>query len=111
MTHKRGLSLSLWLFLALILVALGAPERASGQAKNGGFDDALISERVKAAINDDATLRTMDIAITVLDKVVHLSGFVNSLTDMARAEELARKVRGVSAVRNSIRVENRPSRA
>lgn len=111
MTHKRGLSLSLWIFLALILMALGAPERAGGQAKSGGFDDALISERVKAAINDDAALRTMDIGITVLNKVVHLRGFVSSLADMTRAEELVRKVRGVSAVRNSMRVENRPSRA
>jgi osmotically-inducible protein OsmY len=111
MTHKRGLPLSLWIFLALILMALGAAERAGGQAKNGGSDDALISERVKAAIHDDAALRNMDIAITVLHKVVHLRGFVNSLADMAKAEELARKVRGVSAVRNSMRVENRASRA
>lgn len=111
MTHRRGLSLSLWIFLGLILMALGAAERAGSQAKNGGFDDALILERVKAAIHDDAGLRNMDIAITVLNKAVHLSGFVNSLADMAKAEELARKVRGVSAVRNSIRVENRPSRA
>jgi osmotically-inducible protein OsmY len=97
MTHKRGLSLSLWTLVVLMLMALGAAERVSGQAKNGGFDDA--------------TLRTMDIGITVLDKVVHLSGFVNSLADMAKAEQLARAVRGVSAVRNSIRVANRPSRA
>jgi osmotically-inducible protein OsmY len=79
-----------------MLMALGAAERVSGQVKNGGFDDA--------------TLRTI-IGITVLDKVVHLSGFVNSLADMAKAEQLARAVRGVSAVRNSIRVANRPSRA
>jgi osmotically-inducible protein OsmY len=76
MTHQRGLPLSLWTLLVLVLMALGAAERASGQAKNGGFDDALTSERVKAAINDDATLRTMDIGITVLNTVVHLSGFV-----------------------------------
>jgi osmotically-inducible protein OsmY len=42
---------------------------------------------------------------------VNLSGFVRSLDDVAKAAELARGVRGVSAVRNGLRVANRPSRA
>jgi osmotically-inducible protein OsmY len=42
---------------------------------------------------------------------VHLRGFVNALSDVAKAESIARAVQGVSAVRNTIRVANRPSRA
>ena len=103
-------ALSRWILLLLLLVGLGVAERASAQATDGGFDDALVSERVKAAINRDATLRTMDISITVQDKVVQLRGFANSLADIAKAVALAREVEGVSAVRNAIRVENRPSR-
>jgi hypothetical protein len=38
--QRRGLSLSRWILLVLILAALGAPERASGQAKNASFNDA-----------------------------------------------------------------------
>lgn len=83
MTPKKGLSLSPWIFLALILMALGASERAGGQAENGGFDDALISERVKVAVNGDAALRTME--FTVLNEVVHLSGFATSLDRHSRA--------------------------
>lgn len=109
MTNKQVLSV--WILLMLIVMALGAPERAAAQAKNGDFDDALIRERVKDAVNNDARLRTMDIRIAVNHKVVHLGGFVNSLADIAKAEALARAVEGVSAVRNAIQVENRPSRS
>ena len=48
MKQDRGLSLSQWILLALVLMALGVPQRASAQAMNEGFDDALISERVPA---------------------------------------------------------------
>jgi osmotically-inducible protein OsmY len=100
--------LSLWVLLLLVLVAL-ATERATAQAKSAPFDDVVIGERVKAAINEDAGLRTMDIGIAVQQKVVHLGGFVYSLADVQKAGAIG--VRGVSAVTSSIRVRNRPSRA
>jgi hypothetical protein len=37
-TPEQGLSLSRWIILVLILMALGAPDRASGQATNGVFE-------------------------------------------------------------------------
>jgi hypothetical protein len=48
--------LSLWILMLLVLVALGT-ERATAQAKSAPFGDAVIGERVKAAINEDAELR------------------------------------------------------
>jgi hypothetical protein len=38
--HKH-LSVSLWILLVLVLMALGAPQRASAQAKNAVFDDTM----------------------------------------------------------------------
>ena len=95
----------------LALVLLGLVDRARAQDKGEGFNDAVISELVKSAINNDAALSKMDISIDVQDRVVHLSGFVNSLGDAAKAESLARAVQGVTGVTNAIRVANRPSRA
>ena len=95
----------------LALAALSYTERARSQPKGVGFNDEVISQLVRSAINNDASLNAMGISIEVLDRVVHLRGFVNSLGDSARAEALARSVGGVSAVRNSIRVAIRPSRA
>lgn len=95
----------------LALVLLGVFDRVRAQDKGAGFNDAVISELVKSAINNDAALSKMDISIDVQDRVVHLGGFVNSLGDAAKAESLARAVQGVTGVRNAIRVANRPSRA
>jgi osmotically-inducible protein OsmY len=109
MTQKHVVFVCIAVLLAL--VAISTAERARAQDKGAGFNDAVIGELVKSAINGDPSLRNMDITIDVQDRVVHLRGFVNSLTDSAKAEALARRVEGVTAVRNTIRVTNRPSRA
>ena len=50
----------------------------------------------------------MQIDVQTQDGVVRLSGFVDSMAQVDRAGELARRVDGVSGVRNSIRVTARP---
>lgn len=97
--------------MAMLLVALGACGTAGAQAKAVVFDDALITERVTKAIHQDPTLRKMDISIRTEDGVVHLRGFVDSMAHVDRAGVLARRIDGVTSVRNRIRVANRPSRA
>ena len=109
MTQKRMVFLCIVVLLALLAISIA--ERARAQDKGAGFNDAVIGELVKTAINNDPALRSMDITIDVQDRVVRLGGFVDSLNDAAKAEALARRVEGVSAVRNAIRVANRPSRA
>jgi len=44
--QRHGLSLSQWILLVLVLMALGVPQRGSAQAMNESFDDALISENL-----------------------------------------------------------------
>lgn len=99
-----------WIPVAMLLIALGA-STASAQEKGIGFNDAVITERVKTALNNDPLLRKTDIAIETRSRVVHLSGFVDSVVQVDRAGALARAVEGVSRVRNTIRVTDRPSRA
>src|ERR1043165_5430033 len=73
--------------------------------------DAAITQRVENALAKDPFLRSQEIYVETQDGVVNLTGFVRSLDGIARAEERARGVRGVSAVRNGLRVANRPSQA
>lgn len=104
---------TLWIVIAL-LAALGAPAASAqdkAQQKGEGFDDAVITQLVTHALDNDALLREMHISVQTRDRVVHLSGFVDSMAQLDRAEALARQVEGVSAVRNALRVANRPSRA
>jgi osmotically-inducible protein OsmY len=96
-----------WVLVAM-LVACGA---ASAQEKDPGFEDALITQRVGSALEADPVLKNMHIAVETRDGVVHLTGFVDSMAQVDRAAALARRIEGVSAVRNAIRVTNRPSRA
>jgi hyperosmotically inducible protein len=95
-----------------LLLAGGAlfPGGAQAQVKLAS-PDASITTRVEGAIQRDPFLRSMHIKVETQDGVVNLTGFVRSLDDIAKAGELARAVSGVSAVRNSLRVANRPSRA
>ena len=73
--------------------------------------DASITKRVENALHGDRGLRSMQIHVETQDGVVNLSGFVRSLDDIDKAGEIARGVSGVSAVRNGLRVANRPSQA
>jgi hyperosmotically inducible protein len=107
--RKRRL-LQAWMLVAM-LAALGACGAASAQEKGAGFDDALITQRVSSALDADPVLKDMHIAVETHDRVVRLTGFVDSMAQVDRAAALARRVEGVNAVRNAIRVTNRPSRA
>ena len=101
--------------MSAILAALFAFTNASAQDKlqdkGGGFDDAVITELVTSALDKDPVLRKMNISVETQEGVVRLSGFVDSMAQVDRAGALARQIEGVSSVRNTIRVTNRPSRA
>ena len=99
-----------WLLVAM-LAALAACGMASAQDKGAGFDDALITELVRTAINNDPMLGKLNISIETLNRVVHLRGVVDSMAQVDRAGALARGVAGVTAVKNAIRMASRPSRA
>jgi osmotically-inducible protein OsmY len=97
--------------ILIVLLAALAALAAGAQDKGAGFADALISERVASALGNDPVLREMRISVQTREGVVHLRGFVESMGQIDRAEALARRVDGVTGVRNTIQVSNRPSRA
>lgn len=94
---------------ALSAAALGAGDSAA-QAKPVSTD-AAITLQVLETIARDPFLARMRIEVETQGRVVHLSGFVRSLQDIAKAGDLARAVPGVSAVSNRLRLQDRPSRA
>jgi|SRR5919109_4824574 hyperosmotically inducible protein len=99
-------------FTPWILVAmLAAAAPALAQEKGAGFADAQITELVASALENDPVLRAMHIAVETRGRVVHLRGFVDTMAQVDRAAAIARRVEGVSAVRNAIRVTDRPLRA
>jgi len=105
-------ALAAWIAAVLLVAATFAAGPGQVQdSTEAAPADAAITQRVENALAKDPFLRSQEIYVETQDGVVNLTGFVRSLEGIAKAEELARGVRGVSAVRNGLRVANRPSQA
>jgi len=93
-------------FLALALVStLGCGASSSKESTGEYFDDSVITSKVKAAIFADETLKVAEINVETFKGVVQLSGFVNSRQDIDKAVDVARQVKGVTSVKNDMRVK------
>ena len=99
----------MWLAALVLAIAAYSP----GAAAEGPFpiDDAAITAQVERAISREPSLAASDITVVTREGTVTLEGFARTMEDIAKAAQLARAVRGVTAVTNGIRVANRPSRA
>ena len=110
-TH-RGAALTWMVILAvLVLAAATFGSGALHAQEKGGGSDAAITLQIEHGLARDAALRGLEIYVETLDGVVKLTGFVRTLEDIARAGAVAKRVMGVSGVRNGLRVANRPSQA
>lgn len=93
-------------FLAATLVSVVGCSSTPRQEGTGEYiDDSVITAKVKAAILNDPTLKVAEINVETFKGVVQLSGFVNSQADINKAVEVTRGVRGVTSVKNDMRVK------
>ncbi|HYN55305.1 MAG TPA: BON domain-containing protein [Methylotenera sp.] len=90
-------------------VALATLIGCASDAKKEGagrvIDDSVITTKVKAAVLKEPTLKSSEINVETYKGVVQLSGFVNSEADIQKAVEVARGVKGVSSVKNDMRLK------
>jgi hyperosmotically inducible protein len=68
-------------------------------------DDSLITTKVKGKLLGDKQTRKDNIEIETVDGVVNLTGTAASSANASRAVSLARQVKGVKSVKNSIQVD------
>ncbi len=93
-------------FLVMLLVSfLGCASTAKQEGTGEYLDDSVITTKVKAEIFNEASLKSSEINVETFKGVVQLSGFVNSQANINKAVEVARKVKGVKSVTNSMRVK------
>jgi osmotically-inducible protein OsmY len=69
------------------------------------LDDSVITTRVKAAIFDESTLKSLQITVETFRGIVILSGFVDSAHSSTKAAEVAKHVSGVADVKNALIVK------
>jgi osmotically-inducible protein OsmY len=96
------------LFLAVFALSFvfvtGCASTAKQESTGEYIDDSVITNKVKAAILNDAELKVMQINVETFKGVVQLSGFVDSKAMTARAVEVTRGVAGVRSVKDDMRV-------
>ena len=93
-------------FLAVTLVSVvGCASTTSTEGTGEYVDDSVITTKVKAAIFNEPTLKSAEINVETFKGVVQLGGFVNSQADINKAAEIARSVKGVTSVKNDMRLK------
>jgi hyperosmotically inducible protein len=90
------------LILALVLVTPLAA--ACGKTVGETIDDTTITTRVKTAMLNDPSVGGLRIDVDTFKGVVTLSGRVKSEAEKQQAVTLARRVSGVTEVKDSLQV-------
>ncbi|MDP3608248.1 MAG: BON domain-containing protein [Methylophilus sp.] len=94
---------------ALAISTMVACASTSKQSGTGEYiDDSVITTKVKTAVLNEPTLKSAEINVETFKGVVQLSGFVNSQTDINKAVELTKQVKGVASVKNDMRLKATP---
>ncbi|AST81427.1 molecular chaperone OsmY [Citrobacter farmeri] len=82
----------------------------SSMNKVGNFmDDSAITAKVKAALVDHESIKSTDISVKTDQKVVTLSGFVESQAQAEAAVTVAKGVEGVTSVSDKLHVRDSKS--
>lgn len=92
-------------FVIVLASLLGCASTAKQEGTGEYVDDTVLTGKVKAAIFDDPSLKSAEINVETFKGVVQLSGFVNSREDINKAVQVARGVKGVTSVKNDMRLK------
>ncbi|WP_448872984.1 BON domain-containing protein [Desulfobulbus propionicus] len=100
--HWHFLSLLGALLLSFLLVSCTTPAgRSTGQV----VDDASITAQVKADLLADKEVSGLAVSVKTFKGEVVLTGAVDSLAQSNKAAQIAGKVRGVTGVKNLLKIK------
>ena len=94
-------------FIAILAIAttMGCASTAKSEGTGEYVDDSVVTAKVKTAILEQPGLKSAEINVETFKGVVQLSGFVSSQADINSAVMVAKNVKGVSSVKNDMRVK------
>src|SRR4051812_62962 len=96
--------LSSWRTLALVLLITAPLTASCGKTVGETIDDTTTTTRVKTALLNDPDVGGLRIDVDTFKGVVTLSGRVKSQTEKDKAMSVARKINGVSDVKDSLQI-------
>jgi osmotically-inducible protein OsmY len=94
-----------FIFAILLASLLGCAGTPTKEGTGEYVDDTVITTKVKSAIFEEPSLKSAEINVETFKGTVQLSGFVSSRADINKAVEVARGVKGVTSVKNDMRVK------
>ena len=97
-------SRSVLIIISLVLIAAVWGCASTDVKRSAGqyIDDGVISAKVKTNLATDPITKAHQIDVDTYKGVVQLAGFVDTKESVARAEQIARQVKGVLAVKNDL---------
>ena len=102
MTMLKRLSAAL--VFAAVVSALGCATQSKPQTAGAYMGDAWVTTQVKTGILNEPSLKVAQINVETYQGVVQLSGFVDNAASQAKAVEIAKSVKGVTSVKNDMRL-------
>ena len=93
-------------FLAVVLVSVvGCAATATRESTGEYVSDSWITTKVKTALVEDPKVKATEVNVETYRGTVQLSGFVSSDSAMAEAVQVARGIKGVTGVKNDMRIK------
>ena len=92
---------------SLLLVSCATAPQKSPQQEHA---DATTAERIQAALDDNPVYYFRDVEVSVDSGVVVLSGYVWTTDALYHAQQIARRVPGVTQVRSEMQLERQGNR-
>ena|SRR5688500_2131970 len=89
---------------AAMVSVLGCATQSEPQTTGAYMGDAWVTTQVKTGILNEPSLKVNQINVETYQKVVQLSGFVDNAASQAKAIEIAKAVKGVTSVKNDMRL-------
>lgn len=104
--HHTLRILALALLTGASLAVTGCAVVRDQQTVGAYIDDAALTTEIKAKFVEDKTVDAAAIKVETLNGTVVLSGFAKSNAERIQAETIARNVKGVRQVRNTLIVRS-----
>lgn len=94
-----------FLLSLVVVTAMGCAGSATQESTGEYITDTWITTKVKATLAEDPNVKATEVNVETFKGTVQLSGFVSSQNAMNQAVRLTRGIKGVTGVRNDMRIK------
>jgi osmotically-inducible protein OsmY len=114
---KRTLTTLAWVVVTSVVASTAfvgcatSGDRDSHKRTAGQYiDDKVLATKVRSALGDSDIYKFPDVKVNTYKGTVQLTGFVDSMEQKTKAEQIARNVEGVMNVQNNITMKGETER-